>query len=238
MNCAEIFGILRKEETNIFSKVEKPLFKQIRKTIISAILSTDIGKSQTKLKELILFFQTNEDLVRTMFVDLETPDGQAISDGDRERLLNSLLFLADNNHPLKSAGERCMEVSRRIMEEAFVNGDVERNKGIPVQKINDRDRRDDEKFHIAYIEHVVTPYLLAISNIFPTFNQYGVFLAKNTQMWFVEWEKKNSEASHEEVTRFKRKVLGVGAICREMRDKDTIIQKSLSRSSPSGGSPT
>jgi len=194
--------------------------------------STDIGKSQTKLNELILFFEANEDLVRTMFVDLETPDGQAISDPDREGLLNSLLFLADNNHPMKSSKERCMEVSRRIMEEAFVNGDVERNKGIAVQKINDRDRRDNEKFHLAYIELVVTPYLQAVSNIFPKFNQYGVPLACNMQMWLAEWEKKNSEASHEEVTRLKRKVRGVVAKCLEMRDKD--IRQPLTKSTSCG----
>lgn len=118
---------------------------------------------------------------------------------------------------------------------------MERNKGIPVQKINDRDRRDDEKFHLAYIEHVVTPYLQAISNIFPMFNQYGVCLANNMNMWFVEWEKKNSEASHEEVTRLKRKVRGVVAICREMKDHEMVIEKAksmLSRSSPAGGNPT
>jgi len=191
--------------------------KQIRKTIISAILSTDIGKSQTKLKELRLFFQANEELVKTMFVDLKKPEGQAISDADRERLLNSLLFLADNNHPMKSSWDHCTEVSRRIMEEAFVNGDVERNKGLAVQKIDDRERRDDAKYHIAYTEHVVTPYLQAVSNIFPKFNQLGARLARNTQMWLVDWEKNNSEASHEEVTRLKRKVLGVVAICGEMQ---------------------
>jgi len=113
-----------------------------------------------------------------------------------------------------------MQVSKRIMEEAFVNGDVERNEGVAVQKINDRDRRDDAKFHLLYIEHVVTPHLQAVSNIFPTLNRLGACLSRNMQSWLVEWEKNNPDPPREDVAKLKRKVLGVMAICGEMRAKE------------------
>jgi len=124
---------------------------------------------------------------------------------------------------------RCKEVSRRIIEEAFHNGDVERSNGIVVQKINDRFRVNAAKFHLTYIEHVVAPWLQAVGDIFPKFNELGGHLGQNMKRWFAEWENnnsesyRNSEAHQDEARRLEEKVVRTVTMCRAMLHKDEMV---------------
>ena len=89
------------------------------------------------------------------------------SAGTCQTLMNALLHCADIGNPMKSAleigliglmlrpWEICYQLAHLCLDEFFAQGDMEKERGIPVQMLNDREkvnRPNSQARHAIYVE--------------------------------------------------------------------------------------
>lgn len=135
------------------------------KGIIAAILHTDMVKHNEMIKELAfrgssasdgrcqqelsLLYQINSDTLDALKADSVV--GLACSAlfrrsfevkssaGTCQTLMNALLHCADIGNPMKP-WEICYQLAHLCLDEFFAQGDMEKERGIPVQMLNDREK--------------------------------------------------------------------------------------------------
>lgn len=154
----------------------------MRRGIIAAILHTDMVKHNEMIKELSLLYQMNSDAL-----DALKPDGVVHSSSSTtQTILNALLHCADIGNPMKP-WDICYQLAHLCLDEFFAQGDMEKEKGIPVQMLNDRDKVNRPNSQVGFIEFVIAPMAESMSNIFPQLDQLAHNLSFNVQTWLQMW---------------------------------------------------
>jgi hypothetical protein len=193
MHCATLFQVTSEPAANIFAQVEKDLYKEMRKGIINAILHTDVTKHHEMMKELVMLYQMNSeafDADRT----LDSGSMAAVVDVLQNHLqltLNALLHCADVGNPMKP-WEIAQRLAMLCVDEFFAQGDMEKEKGIPVQMLNDRDKVNRPNSQIGFIEFVITPMVEGIVHIFPTLDGLADNLGQNITFWCEVWAEQTN----------------------------------------------
>eukprot|EP00047_Mylnosiga_fluctuans_P014172 m.35986 g.35986 ORF g.35986 m.35986 type:complete len:328 (+) comp5367_c0_seq3:43-1026(+) len=145
------------------------LLEIIRKLIIDMVLSTDMAKHTKFLGE----FNT---LVRSMFpsgAGEASPTPEAATTIVRERLRNSFddrsLVLCHIVHSADLGGSTkpwpiCRVWTDRVMNEFFLEGDEERERGLELGAMNDREKLIVPKTQVGFINFIATPLWEAWGN--------------------------------------------------------------------------
>lgn len=115
----------------------------------------------------------------------------------------------------------CYELAHLCLDEFFAQGDVEKERGIPVQVLNDREKVNRPNSQVGFIEFVICPMAESICNIFPQLDNLAHHLGINVQNWLQLWideasppEEQTSKVSE----RVRRVVLRLKAVTREERN--------------------
>lgn len=182
MHCAKLYQVVGEPESNIFSQVEKDLYKDMRKGIIDAILHTDVIRHNEMIKELSLLYQMNSEAFDSPIQTVEVLQSQA----NTQLILNALLHFADVGNPMKP-WELCQRIAYLCIDEFFAQGDLERARGIPVQMLNDRDKVNKPNSQIGFIEFMICPFVESMVNLFPQLDDLADNLAANVQRWSEVW---------------------------------------------------
>ncbi|KAJ3026523.1 UNVERIFIED_CONTAM: High affinity cAMP-specific 3',5'-cyclic phosphodiesterase 7A [Siphonaria sp. JEL0065] len=132
-HCATVFEIIdASHDLNILKTLTMDSQRQVRETVISAVLATDIathfdwiGKFKNKLSGV--GHEINFDVKL-----------------DRRLVLNMAIKCADVNNPTKPLAS-CKFWTERIMEEFFRQGDEEKKRGVPVSMFMNRGSTDIPK---------------------------------------------------------------------------------------------
>lgn len=217
LHCAMLFQITNSSpDTNVFSNVDKDTYKEMRKGIIAAILHTDMVKHNEMIKELSLLYQMNSDALDSLKADGVVKSSAATT----QTLMNALLHCADIGNPMKP-WDLCYELAHLCLDEFFAQGDVEKERGIPVQVLNDREKVNRPNSQVGFIEFVICPMAESICNIFPQLDNLAHHLGINVQNWLQLWideasppEEQTSKVSE----RVRRVVLRLKAVTREERN--------------------
>lgn len=217
LHCAMLFQITNSSpDTNVFSNVDKDTYKGMRKGIIAAILHTDMVKHNEMIKELSLLYQMNSDALDSLKADGVVKSSAATT----QTLMNALLHCADIGNPMKP-WDLCYELAHLCLDEFFAQGDVEKERGIPVQVLNDREKVNRPNSQVGFIEFVICPMAESICNIFPQLDNLAHHLGINVQNWLQLWideasppEEQTSKVSE----RVRRVVLRLKAVTREERN--------------------
>lgn len=104
--------------------------------------------------------------------------------GDRQIALDVCIKCADINNASKP-----IEISKKwsylIMDEFFLQGDLERSKGLPVSMFMDRDTTDIPKCQVGFIDYIVTPLYKAWDTYMNEDDTFDAVqnLAKNKKYW-------------------------------------------------------
>ena len=168
-HIASSFKILSKDETNILKNFKEEEYKIIRKRIIEGILSTDMANHQKVLanvKAKIGEFQIDKGVNFNKIFKDETKlfDNQQI-------MLDMFLHCSDISNPAKP--QRISTIwTQRVYAEFFKQGDLEKEKGLPVSLLCDRDTTDINKAMIGFINFVTKPSFEILVNIVPECNAY------------------------------------------------------------------
>mmetsp|Transcript_125668 Transcript_125668/g.391306 ORF Transcript_125668/g.391306 Transcript_125668/m.391306 type:complete len:889 (-) Transcript_125668:155-2821(-) len=218
MHCALLFKLASEPEADIFSQIEKPLYKEMRKGIISVILHTDMAKHNDMVKELGVLYQMSSDAF-----DALSP-GAAVS-GSATHLqlcLSALMHSADVNNPTKP-WDLCKKLAYRCLEEFFAQGDLERAAGIPIQMLNDRDKVNQPNSQVGFIEFVITPLVEVIVSLFPQLDAIALRLGQNAQNWAQIWQEESNpspDAAGKVNARVQRVSARCSAVMREIRSPE------------------
>eukprot|EP00932_Pfiesteria_piscicida_P005175 SRR837773.15084.p1 GENE.SRR837773.15084~~SRR837773.15084.p1 ORF type:complete len:481 (-),score=196.41 SRR837773.15084:113-1342(-) len=167
MHCSKLFEILAEHQYNIFQNAEPQQYKDVRKTIIDAILHTDITQHPAMVKDLELLYEMNSKVFgRRLIIDrsavtLSDPEVEILSTAENKKLvLQMLLHGADISNPTKP-WQIAHEWAYKILDEYATQGDQEKKLGIPVQVLNDREKVNRPNSQIGFIEFIITPFVIA-----------------------------------------------------------------------------
>ncbi|KAL4457029.1 hypothetical protein ABPG74_014667 [Tetrahymena malaccensis] len=152
---------------NIFEGIDKKAYKNVREAIIQMILKTDMNQHFTSLAQLKGRLASNEF------------DAKA---ADKSLCLNTLLHAADVSNPFKPF-HIYQEWTHRVLNEFWIQGDVERQRGLPLSYLCDRYTTNIAKSQIGFIDFIVQPYFETICQFIPELLNYMPLFEQNKQEW-------------------------------------------------------
>ena len=149
MHASILFKIASKPESNLFNSLSTENYVLVRKSIIDMILATDMAKHFDLISYIRTKYNENSD-----FGSRET----------RADLFKICIKAADVGH----AG-KCIELHERwcmlIIEEFFIQGDLEKEKGIPISMYCDRSKTNIAKSQAGFIKNIVLSLFLTMNTI-------------------------------------------------------------------------
>jgi cAMP-specific phosphodiesterase 4 len=205
MHCAKLYTLVANPMTNIFEKLTKEQYKEVRKYCIDTILHTDMMRHQAMVNKLNMTYQVNTEIflknTGSVLTDLRNnaAEIELFSQGDTKMLImENILHSADVSNPC-----RVWEVSHawamKCLEEFFAQGDEEKRLGIPVQFLNDRDKLNKPNSQIGFIEFMIAPFFVAQIRLWPSLRDYGHNLSTNLRKWEEMWVTETAPAEEEKL---------------------------------------
>ena len=150
MHSATTFEIMRESKSNLLDNFKKENFIYCRKIIIDMILETDMAKHFDALGK----FRT-----KALFENYDLSNFE-----DKSLLLKMALKCADIGHCCKS-WDLHYQWSLKIQEEFFLQGDLEREKSLPISMACDRETTEINSSQAGFLKVICEP-------LFESLNQY------------------------------------------------------------------
>merc|ERR550514_2227969 len=100
----------------------------------------------------------------------------------KKNLRNLILHMADISNSIRPF--RIVRMwAWQVLEEFFLQGDLEKAAAIQVQVLNDRDKVNRPLSQIGFIEFLVAPLLFATAKVMPTMDHCVEQVAGNLKSW-------------------------------------------------------
>ncbi len=179
-HVAEGFRIMN--SFNILSRLDTGQLKKFRKRVIECVLSTDMVchmKIYSIMKNKVNSKEINNHNNPNMLINLNSNTFFE----EQQDVMNFILHLADISHSSKSFGISKQWTSF-IMEEFWHQGDLEKEKGLQVTFLCDRETIDVPRSQIGFIKGIISPSYDILTSIVPSL----YFLKENIQKNLEEWQ--------------------------------------------------
>jgi hypothetical protein len=147
------------------------------------LFMADITKHNEMMKEMGMCYQMSSE----QFDAMDPAEAITSSSNNTQLALNALLHGADINNPMKQ-WEMCHRLANLCLDEFFAQGDIEKEKGLPVQMLNDRDKVNRANSQIGFIEFLIAPFVEIKVNMFPQLDYLAVNLGENISQWLHVWQ--------------------------------------------------
>ncbi|PRP75503.1 hypothetical protein PROFUN_10681 [Planoprotostelium fungivorum] len=185
-HASQAFKLLKEPRNNIFVGLSPQETKDIRKSVISAILATDM----TMHFELTSKFSTHIDAKhseseRMVFSDVK----------DRQLLINVILHSADISNMARPP-ELSRKWSDLVFKEYLAQGDRERDEGLPVSPFMNRHDTNQAKMSLNFIDYVIQPLFGSVVKCLPTLNFLNNNIQLNRECWITEHRSANSKVTN------------------------------------------
>jgi hypothetical protein len=199
LHCSRLYSVVADEEANVFGKLTREQYKEVRKHCVETILHTDMMSHQSIVKDLQMTFQMNSEAFTgnkrsSTVTDLNSPDGDRAAElevfnqhNTKVMIMNNMLHSADVSNPCRT-WETASSWGFKVIEEFFAQGDEERRLGIPVQFLNDRDKLNKPNSQIGFIEFMIAPFFFAQIKLWPSLAELGDELVANLAKWEEMWQ--------------------------------------------------
>ena len=178
-HCCKLFSILKKDETNIFEKLSISDYKDIRKRMISEILSTDMFYH----KKVMSMIQTKLPQIKNDKFEFISDDKES-KKAEQQSILDFFIHSADLAHNTK-----LFDVSLKwvelLSEEFWLQGDKEKSMGLTVSFLCDRKDTNVPSSQVNFIRGFIIPTFEVLVNIFPTLS----YTVENANRNMNEWQK-------------------------------------------------
>jgi cAMP-specific phosphodiesterase 4 len=187
-HVAETFDILIREENNLLCQLTTEEFRLVRRRMIESILATDmayhmkhLNALKSKLESLDIKGGENvEKLVCSADVNKNFDNQQDV--------LSWCIHACDVSNPSKPTPVYDNWV-KRVFDEFFNQGDMEKKAGLAVSPLCDRNTVDISKSQIGFINFVVMPTYEVLLNVIPEIGPYYEKVKEN----FAIYEQKIKE---------------------------------------------
>ena len=175
-----LFRILQKDENNILEKFNKQNHKDIRKRMISQILATDMANHGEVVSLIRAKIKASEEEGENRFNLLS---GNEKSKFDEQQMLfNYLIHAADLGHNCKKFNISLKWVEL-LSEEFWMQGDMEKSKGMPISFLCDRDKVDIPSSQIGFIRAFIITTYDCLVYMFPSLKYTLDYANKNLKEW-------------------------------------------------------
>jgi len=181
-HASESMRIILNPLSNIFSNFDKTEFKVIRRNFIEAILSTDM-MFHARTNSIVKSRLFNNKIENGVNIDLLVPNNEEEAFEVIQELMNFLLHSADIGHNTRKYNISKIWV-HRLTEEFWLQGDKEKELGIQVSFLCDRQTANVPKSQIGFYKGVIIPTYSILLDIFPDLG----FLMENIEENLKEWE--------------------------------------------------
>lgn len=142
MHCSLVFQVLERPDSAITASLTQPTFMAFRKVVITLILATDLQKHMSKVRELQKYVEDDE---KTL-----------MDASSRVQVLELCIICADLGHGAKSLSLH-QKWSNLILQEFFQQGDRERQLGLPVSPICDKETAKLPQVQLGFLTLLVIP---------------------------------------------------------------------------------
>ena len=178
-HCCKLFSILKKDETNIFEKLSISDYKDIRKRMISEILSTDMFYH----KKVMSLIQTKLPQIKNDKFEFISDDKES-KKAEQQCILDYFIHSADLAHNTKLF-EISLKWVELLSEEFWLQGDKEKSMGLTVSFLCDRKDTNVPSSQVNFIRGFIIPTFEILINIFPTLS----YTVENANRNMNEWQK-------------------------------------------------
>ena len=153
MHIAQTFKLINEfQECNIFSGLDSNTYKEIRKQMISCVLSTDMANHSKHLELMKSSINKIKD----------NKENEAFN--DTLQYMELVVHSADISNPTKKFNIY-LKWAKLVVQEFLLQGDKEKSLGLPVSF--DRKKIKLNKNQISFIDYVIDPYYSQYVTIFP-----------------------------------------------------------------------
>ena len=196
-HVAETFKTLLKVENNITANLSIEQYNHFRRRVIDCILATDmvkhvkhIGVLRNKIETLNI--KNGENVEK-----LITNENSAKTYKSKQIILGISIHCCDISSPAKISNVYDEWVDL-IFLEFFNQGDIERNKNLPISMLCDRETTNVTKAQIGFINFIVKPTFECVISLFPDIAEYYVNINKNLKRYEDKFEEENKKKEKEE----------------------------------------
>jgi hypothetical protein len=165
-HVASAFKLLMTEKFNFIENFSKDDKKKFRFKTISVVLATDFARHFADLGKFQLKFS----------------NATVKDDEDRMIVMEMLMHASDVGNPSRP-WKNCYEWAVRVMNEFFVQGDKEREMGLPISNLCDRFTVSVPKSQIGFTELFIEPTFNLLVNLFPAVAENLRIIAENKEKW-------------------------------------------------------
>ncbi|XP_022175745.1 calcium/calmodulin-dependent 3',5'-cyclic nucleotide phosphodiesterase 1A-like isoform X1 [Myzus persicae] len=145
-HISSTFRILKDEDCNILQNLTKEEFREFRTLVIDMVLATDMSFHFQQLKTMKQLLASPEPLI------------------DKSKAMSMVLHCADISHPAKE-WELHYRWTSQLLEEFFLQGDMEKKLGLPFSPLCDRNNTLIAESQIGFIEFIVEPSMTVCSDM-------------------------------------------------------------------------
>jgi len=203
MHCAKLYKIVANPQADVFGNLTKDQYKEVRKHCIETILHTDMTMHTSMVKDLQMLYQMNMEIFSDDSPDDAQVEPVALAEieifteaGAKTLVMEAFLHSADVSNPCRS-WEVTQMWAWQCLEEFFMQGDQEKEKGIPLQFLNDRDKLNKPHSQIGFIEFMIAPLFAANLRLWPRLHELGDNLGNNMASWKDMWVEQTSPGEEE-----------------------------------------
>lgn len=177
-HLAVAFKIMSEPKNNFLLNMDSHQKQAFRKMVIDLVLATDMAKHLHHMGKLKTMVETKK----------VASDGILLLDkySEKSEVLQCLVHCADLSNPSKDV-QLATEWAHRVLQEFFLQGDEERERGLPISPLMDRQSVIIEKCQASFIEFVVYPLWEAWSElVYP----HGGFILERLDIMMELWNDK------------------------------------------------
>ncbi|XP_072042994.1 3',5'-cyclic-AMP phosphodiesterase 4C-like isoform X3 [Amphiura filiformis] len=181
-SLAVAFKVLQDKNCNIFESLSRKQMQTLRKMSIDMVLATDMTKHMGLLADLKTMVETKK----------VAGSGVLLLDNynDRIQVLKNLVHCADLGNPCKPLVIYKNWV-KRFTDETFGQGDLEREKGLEISPMADRENASSsvEKSQVGFIDYIVHPLWETWADlVFPDAQDLLEHLEENRNYYYAQTE--------------------------------------------------
>nr|CAH8865010.1 unnamed protein product [Trichobilharzia regenti]CAH8865012.1 unnamed protein product [Trichobilharzia regenti] len=183
-HLAIAFSLLGQPGHDVFENFPRKQRLSSRRMIIDMVLATDMSKHMSLLADLKTMVETKK-VAGSSILTLE-------SYIDRMQILQNMVHCADLSNPAKPL-DLYRQWTGRVMEELFRQGDKERELGIDISPICDRNTATIEKSQVSFIDYIVHPLWETWSDlVYPDAQNILETLEDNREWYFSQINETNN----------------------------------------------
>ena len=192
MHIAQAFKLINNSnnEYNIFESLDNNLYKQIRKEMISCVLSTDMTFHKDFLNFLKKCIEKNKNQNTNSESNNTENNNNKTSDEDYQQYMNVLIHSSDISNPTKPF-DIYFKWADLVVKEFYEQGDKEKKLNMPCSC--DRNKVTIYQSQLGFINYIEIPYFSLFVEVFVNLRFYIDNLNNNKQALLKMQENENKE---------------------------------------------